>query len=248
MNSNPSEIIKSFANELERIGYGERTLLQYQSIFKELLSYCSQHGIIQYSSSVGEMFLKEAFHDVKFNKSTTRKASTYIRVINMLSYFAENGTVPFRFKRSDYQFPIWFQPVYEKFLAYRKYQGIVDRTIHKQHCYFEKFAAYLNNNGIDSIQKINMAILENYVASLSIFSLSVRYNTVLALRMFLLFLYENGYVATNYKDTIPNVKYSHKSTILSVYSPEEIERLLECVDRGNATGKRDYAIFSWLHV
>lgn len=93
-----------------------------------------------------------------------------------------------------------------------------------------------------------MAILENYVASLSIFSLSVRYNTVLALRMFLLFLYENGYVATNYKDTIPNVKYSHKSTILSVYSPEEIERLLECVDRGNATGKRDYAIFSWLHV
>ena len=191
---------------------------------------------------MGEAFLKERFSDIQVSETSKRRANTYIRAINMLSYFQAYNSIPFRFKEAKYRFPKWFEPVYNKFLEHRKYIGIQERTIRKQHYYFEKLALYLDKNGLRSYEQITLPILQNFVASLTIYSLSVRYNMVSAVRMFLQYLYENGYTARNYKEAISNVKYSHEAHVPSVYSQEEIQHLLQQTDRGNATGMRDYAI------
>ncbi len=238
----PERIVDLFVSELGNCGYSVQTIHFYTPVLRSLLKYCKTRGIEQYDSSVGEAFLKERFSDIPVSETSKRRANTYNRAINMLSYFHAYNSIPFRFKEAKYRFPEWFEPVYNKFLEHRKYMGIQERTIWKQHYYFEKLALYLDKNGLRSYEQITLPILQDFVASLTIYSLSVRYNIVSAVRMFLQYLYENGYTAGNYKEAIPNVKYSHEAHVPSVYSQEEIQRLLQQTDRGNATGMRDYAI------
>lgn len=53
-------------------------------------------------------------------------------------------------------------------------------------------------------------------------------------------LVEQGTVAANYSGILPRVRYPQR--VPSVYTYEEVERLLSCVDRSTPMGKRDYAI------
>ena len=59
-------------------------------------------------------------------------------------------------------------------------------------------------------------------------------------RKFFSYLVEQGTVAANYSGILPRVRYPQRAP--SVYTYEEVEKLLSCVDRSTPMGKRDYAI------
>ncbi len=242
MDNTITEFISSFTTKLKAIGYSERAIYSYKPVLNGLLQYCKNNSIETYSPAVGEAYFTSKFPPADVSSPLSVNIRKYIRVLNMLNTYQAFHAIPFRCKRSKYTFPLWFQPIYGEFLEYRKYIGIQDYTIKKQHYCFEKFAQYLDNNGIHSFEDIGITDLQNYIALLSVFSLSVRYNMVSAVRMLMQFLYERKYIEMDYKSIIPNVKYSHDAHIPSVYSQDEIQRLLNCVDRGNATGQRDYVI------
>lgn len=240
MEKNITDFISSFTNELRDTGYGEITIESNKPILRGLLKYCVQNGINYYEPSVAQAYYAVKLHDHPNMSEAYRKK--HLRMFNMLDYYQEFNSVPFRICKTKRAFPQWFYPIYKEFLEYRKYNGIQEFTIKKQDIYFEKFALYLDKNKIYSFTVIDLSTIQRFIESLTEYSLPVKYNMVSAIRTFFHFLYEKKYVEYDYKDSIPNVKYSHEAHVPSVYSPEEIERLLNCVDRANATGKRDYAI------
>lgn len=62
------------------------------------------------------------------------------------------------------------------------------------------------------------------------------------LRTFLRFLYLRSYVPVDWSGDVPRVRVVAKRRIPSVWRREDVERLLNTVDRGSPVGKRDYAI------
>ena len=68
------------------------------------------------------------------------------------------------------------------------------------------------------------------------------YIAILMVKRFLHWLYENHLIQQNIAIRIPSAKIVNQPNLPSVYSKEEVSRLLASVDRGNATGKRDYLV------
>ena len=64
----------------------------------------------------------------------------------------------------------------------------------------------------------------------------------MALKRFLKFLLEKKYIQQDFQDYVPSVKLYSKTKVPSTLTIEQKEKLLQCIDRGNPTGKRDYAI------
>ncbi len=240
MNETCKELIYRFLDELKHTYYTTSSICQYQKPLDELLTYCEENSIDVYTPEVAESYIIDRFKDTANNDVS--KLQLYTRTLNMLTYFQKNNVVPYRCAYTEYHFPEWFYPAYQEFVEYRRYRNLKENTIKKQHRSFEKLGQYLDRNGITSFDMLNINILQQYVSSISELSLAVSYNAVSALRMFLGFLYDRKYISVNFKEFIPNVKYSHNSNIPSVYTPEEVEKLLNIVDRANPTGKRDFAM------
>ncbi|MCC7574964.1 tyrosine-type recombinase/integrase, partial [Candidatus Woesearchaeota archaeon] len=62
------------------------------------------------------------------------------------------------------------------------------------------------------------------------------------LRVFLRFLYQNGYTVADLSVSIPKQNRYYYPAVPSTWNPEEVKKMLAAIDRGNPRGKRDYAI------
>ena len=209
MNETCKQLVYRFLDELKRTYYTTSSICQYQKPLEELLTYCEEKGIESYTPEVAESYIIDVFKNTANNDIS--KLQLYARALNMLTYFQRNDVVPYRCAYTEYHFPEWFYPVYQEFVEDRRYRNLKENTIKKQHRSFEKLGQYLDRNGITSFDMLNINILQQYVSSISELSLAVSYNAVSALRMFLGFLYDRKYISINFKEFIPNVKYSHKS-------------------------------------
>mgnify|MGYP000246563382 FL=1 len=63
-----------------------------------------------------------------------------------------------------------------------------------------------------------------------------------SLRAFFRFLYQEGIVTVDFAAEMPMVKARKQTAIPSVWTHEELKRLIGAIDRGSPKGKRDYAI------
>jgi integrase len=61
-------------------------------------------------------------------------------------------------------------------------------------------------------------------------------------RAFLRFLYAEGTVSADFSESLPNIQSRKQTRIPSVWDKNDLLKLLEAIDRGNPSGKRDYAI------
>lgn len=238
MSENYIQFVNRFANELNNC-YSSSSLKKLQDILTDFLSYCENKNITVFNLQIATDYLEFC------NEQHARAKDSYhmkLRVMNMLTYFDKHNAIPYRLRTLEYSWPTWFFPTYIEFVEYRKYKNVTEGTIKKQHIFFKRISQFLDKANIHSFSELKLQIIQEYISSLSNFSLPVRYASVCALKMFFCFLYENKHTSINFKELVPNVKYSHKAQLPSVYSNDEVSALISSVDRGNSKGKRDYAI------
>lgn len=92
------------------------------------------------------------------------------------------------------------------------------------------------------INDLSSVILVDFVKTLFGYSPKMVEFTFSGIRCFLRYLHEYGYLSANLSDSLPKVKVLQKARIPSVWEEEILEKLLETIDKGNPSGKRDYAI------
>lgn len=63
-----------------------------------------------------------------------------------------------------------------------------------------------------------------------------------AVRLYLKYCYENGFIQVNLFPKLPNPHYNRNSRLPSTYTAQEVRDTLSAIDMGNPCGIRDYAI------
>jgi site-specific recombinase XerD len=104
------------------------------------------------------------------------------------------------------------------------------------------FYGFLEFRRVESITEITAQILSDYALSLEGGSLVYAKHRLSTLRHYLQFLHTKGYCEKDLSYAVPRVKAPKNLNVPALWSKEEIEKLLKCVDRGHPAGKRDYAI------
>jgi site-specific recombinase XerD len=105
----------------------------------------------------------------------------------------------------------------------------------------DKFVIYLESNGI-SFNEINSDIVRDFLLTIGFLSKSTIAGIHLNLRNIFCTCFENGFIPEDLSYCCDKISVPKNRLIPSAYTAEEVERLLNAVDRGNANGKRDYCI------
>ena len=106
----------------------------------------------------------------------------------------------------------------------------------------QRFLAFLDTGRVLHMNDIDPTDLSAFISIYIDHSRRYVAQIISALRIFLKFLHNEGYLEKELWDMLPKVKYLRNAFIPASWKKEDVLRLLKAVDRGNPRGKRDYAI------
>jgi len=202
------------------------------------------NGIKIYDKDVGLQFLK---HEFKGHNMAELSASErhILKSIKMLTEFHETGQI--KIPPLPHKNPIVFSgPIGEKISDFLDYKMIEERlSLIRIHCYQRNLDYFLNfciEKGINSIREINLAVILNFIHNMDCRKKTPVYIAISALRGFMKFAFEKKLLDIDYSVKIPKHKSVIQPKLPSTYSKEEIEKLINSVERSSAMGKRNYAI------
>lgn len=144
--------------------------------------------------------------------------------------------------RKKYIFPEVFQEPIHSYISAKKAEGLSDSRIKAISGYMEQFSNYLYNIGLPNIAVLDVNHIHGFIQFSTQYTASTVRNIFTCLRGFLSFTYENGYLNSNFSFAVPAIRHGRECTIPSAYSKDEVEKILNCIDRCNIKGKRDYAM------
>jgi site-specific recombinase XerD len=174
------------------------------------------------------------------HEELTGKEKSIEKSISVLNEYLENGSVQKRFKVRHLSGSIGL--IMKDFLALKHARRLKEITLNKIESHLSHFNLWLNTHDIFRIIDIRHHHIITFIKSLDPYKKALIHDTLMDLRGFFKFLYEQGFISTNIAPFIPSDNYQMQAKLPSYYTEEEIAKLLKSVDRGNIVGKRDYAI------
>jgi site-specific recombinase XerD len=247
VNSKPTinELIDQVLSELERLNYAYCSRRHFRSFYKKLSAFACQNDEIYFSEELGEKYLKERYSCAVdyFNENMPRQLKDPIRKIRILGDYQLHGIILRRIvKKPGYVKPPQFKKelvAYEKECEIKDYSKRGLRT-RMQRLFF--FIDYLNNRKISNVNEITPLILSDYVKTIIHHHEKSISAILTTLRVFLNFLYINKFTNEDLSEKVPRQNKYYYPRVPSVWIKEDVIRMLGSIDRGNPTGKRDYAI------
>jgi site-specific recombinase XerD len=117
-------------------------------------------------------------------------------------------------------------------------EGTLD--IYKYH--LRKLATFLESKTIFDTKFINRTLILAFIDELILDKKSSLVPCLSVVRRYLRYLFDNRITNEDYSIFIPKSKRVDQPQLPSIYTPDEITRLLSSVDRSGSKGKRDYAM------
>jgi integrase len=238
------ELIKQLEQELIRMGYAEATLDYYRVNWKQITDYFDNLGETYFSEAAAMQYVdgKCGFFE-KEQAGTLTQSNIYLfRIVRMMGDFAQHGTVLRRYHRSLSRVndPL-NRAVLKQFNDYCKVNGYAVSTRKSYTRTAENFLSYIEARGI-LLAELEPADLTAFVKTLLGYSFKMVEFVLCGTRAFLRFLHGENIVSVDFSGSLPNIQSRKQTRIPSVWDKGDLLKLLDAIDRGNPSGKRDYAI------
>ena len=238
------ELVDRVLAELQRLHYMESTQNEYRKFYRRILHYASSQGTSHYSEAFGRQFFEATYGCAwpDLTQPVPVKFRPMVRYLESLSDVQLHGTVLRRRSRNQpYEVPSTFRATFDAFTIECGRRGY-SKTAERARRDMERlFLTYLEANEV-TLDTLTAHHISRFVATL----MDYHPKTVLAiltnLRTFLRFLHQAGFHADDLSLTVPRIRSGRYERLPKVWPADSVQRLLGAVDRGNPTGKRDYAI------
>ena len=222
-------------DELERrlivMRYSKTAAKVYKRILRWVEEYLKGYGEADYSKEWGQRFIAEYPLQSNHSPSQFKNARTLVR---RLDEILEDKLFTPCFHKSAVECPSRFAGLRDKYLEQLRKNGYRESTINSRKQYTGLFFSRLP----DTIENVsNLTAADLYSVFTKYEWVSTGYVTA---RSLLKFLYESGLTKMDMSACVPKPK--RPKPLPSVYSGDEVARLLSSVDRTTSLGKRDYAI------
>ncbi len=215
-------------SKLRGLGYMDSSLTNYRRFYARIGSFMNERSINEYSPEVGKDFVVEHY---PFDTERRRIVLSMIRRLD-----DHLNDLPYRYHRTmkTFEIPTAFAQLFDNYLTYCSDIGNKPATIEgrKKGCLI--FLQFLTEMGCNDISMITADIVAKSC---------LRYNCEYefkGLRRFLRYLFDRNLITKDLSAVVPRLKY--KQAVPSVFTPEEIKKIEETINRDTPTGKRNFAI------
>lgn len=241
------ESITFIMDSLREQGQASGTLKNYQTYFHVFEKYLSENNITYVDESVclEYVYLKTGMRLKSFEgKTLDPVVNRRMKPLHLLLMYLENGKFHYhqRKLKESFQCPKCFQEEYETFCEECIYRGYSQATIDTNKQKLQLLLEYLVSQEVTSSSEIIIQHVENFLRTYN--KAAVKYVGIFlyVLRNYFTFLYDRGYITEDITRKLPKIRTMRNSSIPYVWKKEDIQKLLNAVDREDPKGKRDYAI------
>ncbi|QOY38305.1 tyrosine-type recombinase/integrase [Anaerobacillus isosaccharinicus] len=239
------ELINALEQEMVHLGYTEGSMNFYRRRWKMLIQFAQEKGENYFSEKLGIDFVEKYFSifEKDFNQKLSQSETQELRIIRMIGDFQLHNTVLRRYyKHKEILTDPFFIEVSGRFKQYCKDKDYSNVTIDHYVKQSARFMDYLSSQKVKECKDINVTLINNYIKTLASYTYKTVEQNICSLRAFFRFLLENGEINTDLASKTPMVQARKQTRIPSVWTEEELKKLIAAIDRGSPKGKRDYAI------
>ncbi|MBA7494157.1 Tyrosine recombinase XerC [subsurface metagenome] len=239
------KLLQDLENEMLRLGYTEGSMKFYRNRWKLLIKFAEEKGKSYYSERLGIDFIEKYFHILEkdFEGTLTQPEVQNLRIIRMIGDFQLHHTILRRYyKHKEILTDPYFIGIKKRFNQYcieKEYSSITTSHYVKQAA---RFLDYAVSQGVKSCKEITLPLINNYIKTLAGYTYKTVEQNLCSLRAFFRFLHMNGEINKDFSAKIPMVQTRKQTRIPSVWTAEDLRKLIGAIDRGSPMGKRDYAI------
>lgn len=240
-----SELRQSIVAVFDQKGYQKSSMRHYHYTWDKLQLFMDSHGYIEYSKKVGQLFfcwlLNES--DFKYRELTKRQKQIYrhILILNSMLEFGSISQVNMYYKED-----VFSGKQGEPFLAFLNAETKIKEpgTIKRYKSDLRVLYHYLVDSN-KSVPEINIPLIISYIEWCNQTEKTYCVNDIIhTTRAFIKYLCKNNLIEDTREEVWMSVLKPKKKMVKipSVYTTEEVERIITIPDRSNPTGKRDYAM------
>ena len=214
------ELVTAVKAQMSGLGYSQYTIDRMDAVWKNLASYCEEHNDGLLTAESARCFVWDLYGAVLGEKDASQNVN---RAVHILLDFQQFGMI---FKQSHMtlkSFSDAFSPLFEGFLEKLRKDGFAEGSVR--------------------FSQIELHHLNAYIETLAGFSSGTVGGTIKLLGRLSDYALANGWHSRSFSGSLPDVRRTHSYRLPTVFTPEEVERILASVDRDNAQGKRNYAVF-----
>lgn len=227
-------------NQLVTRGYSIRTIRLYEQCWIHLRRVAQDMNLEKFTEELAEAFIDDR---KKHSRNFERNEKKYLRCMEMIRYFLIFDDIPYVALRleslSDY-----YQSILDSYLAYAMSLNQSKSTLKTKKSRIRKFLLYLESQNIEDIRVLTADSLLDFMNLLNTnYSSSYTRGGILySLRDFLHFCSTNYDTSIKLPSLIKKIHTNPNETLPSVFSPSEIQLILQSVDRTTSFGKRTFAM------
>lgn len=241
----PNKLIKDLIDKgavtLKEQGYSIRSREYTLLTWKQFQEFCNKKGYETYLPSHKDEFITELGKCTPPLRQSTidRKAGS----MKMLDLLATKGTWgkgmlnPLQELLPEFNS---FLDAQEEYLIKTGYSECTRETMRN---YISVVMRYFQNAGITKLEELNSSHVSAYLLTLRGHAKSTVRCELSRLRKFLSYLYLLGYTSENLAPHVPEYRLGQAQSIIKIWESEEINAVLETVNRASPKGKRDYAAY-----
>ena len=214
-------------------------------MWQKLTNFADEQGETYYSERLGIDFVVKYFNilEKNFEEVLTQREVQNLRVIRMLGDFQLHGTILRRYyKHKELLHNSHFIQTMNNFRQYCVEKDYSIVTIDHYTKLSTRFLAYAESHKIPECAEINLLIINGYIKTLAGYAYKTIELQLCSLRSFFCYLYVSGLLNTDYSAKLPKIQARKQTRIPSVWSVDDLKKLIGAIDRGSPVGKRDYAI------
>jgi site-specific recombinase XerD len=227
------------------LNYAENTRNTYRRFYNRLITFADSIDETVYSEDLGNKYLR-AHHHFDLESYTIRSHCTFrgqARCIRVLGDYQLHGAIMRRrTTKAPYEKTPQFAEALEAFKKECEQRSYSNQGMRTRIYRTQLFIDYLDSCGLPSLSLLTAQHLSDYTRTIAGYHEKSISAILTTLRSFLKFLYLKGYHEKDLSVDVPKVKQWHCPKIPSAWKPEDVKQVLRVVDRGNPSGKRDYAI------
>lgn len=235
-----SELIEKMDAHMVSLGYTASTLRHYRQAWNALKNLALSEGATHFSKELGFRLLREHYKIDPYESNLSEYKSVVRRSVMLLLEFQISGMIAKRQPKGDYDIPAGFKAAGNQFMDFLRESSLAPGTIYNYRMFIFRATSFFVNHGALGFESLNNGLINLYMKTFAGFSKAYISANMHSLSKFLDYAHEQGY--TDKVFSFPSITVYKDRRVPEYYTADEVSKILSSIDRGNALGKRNYAM------
>lgn len=227
--------------------YNPATIRFYEREWNKIQSFLAgTYGDSMFDMERGLAYLENKYGiQTKYNNGTlSQQRVQLMRVVHMLEDYRLHQVLTRRYhaSKNPIQLNVYYSDLHRKYTDSLSGTELSKSTTLHYTAISQEFMDFLSQKGISDTADICIENCNAYLKTLAGYSFKTVEQKICGIRHFLRFLCNSGYISADISSEIHMPAISKKAGIPSVWSADELKKMLGVIDRNSPIGKRDYAM------